>query len=51
MESSKTSIVDHTLLRPQMERVHVYTLKDLDGKVLKKKCNIKRLKVNMNVYS
>ena len=28
----------------------VYTLKDLDGKVLKKKCNIKRLKVNMNVY-
>ena len=49
MESSKTSIVDHTLLRPQMERVSIYP--DLDGKVLKKKCNIKRLKVNMNVYS
>ncbi len=28
----------------------VYTLKDLDGKVLKKKCNIKRLKVNLNNY-
>ncbi|XP_064386706.1 sporozoite surface protein 2-like [Halichondria panicea] len=29
----------------------VYTLKDLDGKVLKKKCNIKRLKVYMDPSS